>query len=186
MEVIRKFRVSHALARLLHKFGTPLRITQGHFATEPGRESFVRLEANQCYLVLVDRSGHESQEERTQVPIKQGEILLDVCAGKLELERLNFPLSGRRVSLDRIIKPGFLDIAWVQFENQHDADNFDPPIWFGPEITTDAAFREHEIALAGVPAGDEVELSNAALNSILDELERSSRSADVVKMRSRA
>ena len=70
MEIIRKFRVSHALARLLHKFGSPMRITQGHFATEPGRESFVRLEGNQCHLVLVDRSGHAPQEEKTQVPIK--------------------------------------------------------------------------------------------------------------------
>ena len=43
MEIIRKFRVSHALARLLHKFGSPVRITQGHFATGAGRESFAGL-----------------------------------------------------------------------------------------------------------------------------------------------
>jgi CYTH domain-containing protein len=185
MGIVRRFRVSHALARLLHKFGTPTRVTEGHFATEPGSESFVRLEGDQCDLVLVHQ-GHEPLEEKTRVPLKQGEILLDVCAGRVDLDRVNFPLNGRRVSLDRIFKPGLLDLAWMVFERQEEADNFDPPVWFGPEVTADAAFRHHAFALGGIPAGDEVELSNAALNSILDEIERSSRSADVIPMRNRA
>lgn len=187
MEIIRTFRVSHALARLLHKFGNPVRITEGHFATEPGSESFVRLEGDQCDLVLVHQSGREPLEEKTRVPAKQGEILLDVCAGRIDLDRVNFPLNGRRISLDRLFQPEPIDFAWMAFERQEEADNFDAPVWFGPEVTSDAAFQNHNIALGGVPAGDEVELSNAALNSILDELERSSaRSADVVPMRSRA
>jgi CYTH domain-containing protein len=185
MEIIRTFRVSHALARLLHKFGTPARVTEGHFATGPGSESFVRLEGGQCDLVLVHQ-GHEPLEEKTRVPFKQGEILLDVCAGRVDLDRISFPLNGRRVSLDRMFQPGLLDLAWMTFDRQEEADNFDPPVWFGPEVTADAAFRYHGVALGGVPAGDEVELSNAALNCILDELERTARSAEVVPMRSRA
>jgi len=191
MEIIRTFRVSHALARLLHKFGNPVRIVEGHFATEPGSESFVRLEDGQCDLVLVREGGAEHPEdehleEKTRVPLRQGEILLDVCPGRVDLDRVSFPLNGRRVSLDRIFKPGPLDLAWIAFDRQEEAENFDPPVWFGPEVTADAAFRRHNLALGGVPAGDEVELSNAALNSILDELERSARTADVVPMRSRA
>lgn len=186
MEIIRKFRVSHALARLLHKFGSPARIKEGHFATEPGSQSFVRLDGDQCELVLLHQGGSIPLEERTRVPVKQGEILLDVCAGKVELDRVNFPLNGRRVSLDRVFQPGLLDFAWVAFERQDEADTFDPPVWFGPEVTTDAAFGYHDTALGGVPVGDEIALSNAALNSILDELERSARSAEVVPMRSRA
>jgi CYTH domain-containing protein len=99
---------------------------------------------------------------------------------------VNFPVNGRRVSLDRVFQPGPLDLVWIAFERKEEADNFDPPVWFGPEVSSDAAFGYHDIALRGVPAADEIELSNAALNSILDELERSARSADVVPMRSRA
>jgi len=186
MEIIRKFRVSHALARLLHKFGSPARIVEGYFATEPGSQSFVHLDGDQCDLVLVHQGSQVPLEEKTRVPVKQGEILLDVCAGRVELERVNFPLNGRRVSLDRVFQPGLLDFAWIAFERQEEADKFDPPVWFGPEVSDNAAFGYHDIAFGGVPVGDEVELSNAALNSILDELERSARSADVVPMRSRA
>lgn len=186
MEIIRKFRISPALARLLHKFGDPIRITEGHFATEPGSESFVRLKSDQCNLVLVHQGSREPREEKTRVPAKQGKLLLDVCAGRIDLDRVNCPLNGRRISLDRLFQPGSIDFAWIAFERQEEADNFDPPVWFGPEVTADTAFRYHDIALGGVPAGDEIALSNAVLNGILDEIERTARSADVVPIRSRA
>jgi CYTH domain-containing protein len=186
MDIIRKFRVSPALARLLHKFGHPTRIIEGHFATEPESISYVRLEGDQCDLVLVHRGGGEPLEERTRVPAKQGHILLDVCAGRIDLDRVHFPFNGRRIALDRLIQPKLLDLASVTFESHEDAAAFQPPVWFGEEVTGNDAFSAHELALRGVPELEEVELSNAALNSILDELERSARSAEVVPLRNRA
>jgi len=186
MEISRTFRISPALARLLHKFGSPSRIVEGHFATEPEKQSLVRINGDQCDLVLVQQGSPDAVEEKVSVPAKQGAILLDVCAGRLELERISFPVDGRRVSLDRIFKPGPLDFAWIVFERQEDADDFDPPVWFGPEVSDDAAFKYHDIAIDGVPAEDEVELSNAALDSILDALEGPTRNSDFVRMRSRA
>ena len=186
MEIIRTFRISPALARLLHKLGNPGRIVEGHFATEPGRQSLVRIDGDQCDLVLVQQDSPDAVEEKVRVPAKQGAILLDVCAGRLELNRISFPVGGRHVSLDRILKPGPLDVAWIAFERQEEADNFDPPVWFGPEVSDTAAFGYHDIAIGGVPAGEEVELSNAALNSILDEIEGSIRNAEITRLRSRA
>jgi len=43
--------------------------------------------------------------------------------------------------------------------------------WFGPDVTSDAAYQNRAIALNGAPQVPEVQLTNAALNSLLDTLE---------------
>jgi hypothetical protein len=46
-----------------------------------------------------------------------------------------------------------------------------PPVWFGPEITAEPSFGRQVIAFNGVPPPDEIALSNAILEALLDSLE---------------
>ena len=58
---------------------------------------------------------------------------------------------------------------------------FEPPAWFGPEISDQHAYRSGALALQGVPEPREIEATNAGLDSLLDALEnRVSREAAAV------
>ncbi|QRM33797.1 hypothetical protein [Microvirga sp. VF16] len=47
-----------------------------------------------------------------------------------------------------------------------------PPLsWFGPEVSAEHAYQRRRLALDGHPDIPEVDVSNAALNSLLDLLE---------------
>jgi hypothetical protein len=67
--------------------------------------------------------------------------------------------------------PGVLDLVSVGFEYEEQARAFEPPAWFGAEVTADPSYRSRSLAIAGLPRVPEVELTDAALNSLLDGLE---------------
>ena len=73
--------------------------------------------------------------------------------------------------LDRFIAPGVLDLIRIEFERKEQADAFTPPAWFGPEVTRDAAYDRGSLARGGIPHGEDIALSNAALEELLDTLE---------------
>ena len=169
MSVVRRFLVAPSLVRLLRKERGGSRITEGYFAPQGGRTSFVRIDGQQCQLVLVAGS---AGEERTDVPRAHGDALLDVCPGKAAYERTTVALGGGRDALvDRYMTPAGLDLACVAFDDQGAADAFAAPAWFGPEVTADTNYDRHAIALSGVPQAGEVSIGNAALDAVLDLIE---------------
>jgi len=48
--------------------------------------------------------------------------------------------------------------------------------WFGPEVTKEPGYQTRSLALAGLPALREVDLTGAALDSLLDVLDDGSAS----------
>ena len=97
---------------------------------------------------------------------------LDVCAGTIAYDRSSLSLlSGSDVLLDRIITPTRVDLLTVVLD-EDSSRNFDPPAWFGPEVTDDPAYESHSIAANGLPEAGDVALSNAGLESLLDALEQ--------------
>ena len=171
MSVVRRFLVAPSLVRLLRKERGGARITEGYFAPQAGRTSFVRLQGNNCFLVLVTGAEGATSEERTEVPRAHGDALLDVCAGKAIYERTAVALAGTEALVDRYVRPAGLDLVSLVFEEAEAAKTFVPPVWFGAEVSTDAAYDGQAIALTGVPSAGEVPLSNAALDAVLDLIE---------------
>jgi len=173
MSIVRRFLVAPSLVRLIRKERGGARITEGYFAPQGGRVSYVRVDGQQCHLVLVNTGPDgTSSEERTDVPRAHGDALLDVCGGKALYDRTAVALgAGREARIDRYVAPGTLDLVSVVFEEIGDANAFTVPVWFGPEVTGDAAYERHAVALQGVPQPGEVALSNAALEAVLDLVE---------------
>lgn len=172
MSVVRRFLIAPALVRLIRKERGGSRITEGYFAPQAGRTSFVRVDGQNCHLVLtVKGADGVLNEERTEVPRAHGDALLDVCPGKAAYDRTALTVSGREVLIDRYVSPGTLDLVSVGFDNENDARGFSAPAWFGREVSEDAAFERQAVALQGVPQAGEVALSNAALDAVLDLLE---------------
>ena len=172
MSTTRRFLIASSLARLIRKDRGGGRVTEGYFPNQSGRSSHVHLEGDRSSLVLVTIPANGAPlEERTDVPRAHAEALLDVATGKVEYARSRLVAGGREVRIDRFVRPGPLDLITVEFDDEDQAGSFRPPVWFGPEVTSDAAYQNRTIALEKVPQIPDVPLSNAALDSLLDVLE---------------
>lgn len=144
----------------------------GYFPDQSERSSHVHLAGGKGYLVLVTRApGAAPAEERTEVPHAHAAALLDLVAGKLGYVRSKLPLAGQEIFIDHLVSSEPLDLISVEFEADVVAEAFTPPPWFGPEVTGDARYLNRSLALQGFPEQHDVELSNRALDSLLDALE---------------
>jgi CYTH domain-containing protein len=172
MSTIRRFLVASSLGRLIRKERGASRVTEGYFPNQPGRSSHVQVEGGTCSLILLTSSGGGlPTEERTEVPRAHADALLDVAPGKVVYDRARLNLSGREIFVDRFSMPGPLDVISVAFENEDAARGFRPPLWFGTEVTSEQAYQNRSIALEGAPTPQDVPVSNAALEALLDAFE---------------
>ena len=169
----RRFLVASSLARLIRKEGGVAgRIVEAYFPARPDWDHFVSLEPGHSYLVLAPAREGAGELEQTEVPRAQAEALLAVCAGKVGFECTIVPLrDGQQALLQRFVAPGPLDLLSVAFAAGEDADGFVPPVWFGPEVTQNPAYHRGSLARAGLPASEEIPLSNAMLEDLLDMID---------------
>jgi CYTH domain-containing protein len=159
------------LARLIGRERNGKRVVEGYFPDQAGRALHVRVQDPTARLILVATDAETSGEQATEIPPAQAEALLEVTAGQLSYVHTSLPVGSQEVNLDQIMKPGPLDLISVVFASKEDAGSFEPPAWFGPEVTVDSAYQNRTIALKGLPALPEVPLSDAALHSLLDSLD---------------
>ena len=173
MTVVRRFLLVSSLARLIARDRGSTSITEGYFAGQQRRVSYVALDAERAGLVMTSEpTGSAPVKERTEIPRAHAEALLDVCAGRLTLERSTLPIDGgAEVLIERIAQPRGINTVTVEFHNPDEAQAFTPPPWFGPEITTEPSFGRQVIALDRLPELPEVPLSNAIMEAVLDLLE---------------
>jgi CYTH domain-containing protein len=170
MSITRRFLLAPSLARLLEQEREGRHVIEGYFPDRHGRSLHVRVEEGSGSLILVTPDPGEPVEVAAALPLAQAEALLDLAAGGLAYRRIDLDLGTRTASVRRVMAPGVLDLIAVEFEEEQ-AQAFQPPAWFGPEVTADPGYRSRSQATTGLPDGHEVELTDEALNSLLDELE---------------
>jgi CYTH domain-containing protein len=172
MAVARRFLIASSLTRLIRKERGSERVLEGYFAAQSERQSHVRIEKGQSYLVLTSTDGSVgSAENWTDVPRSHAEALLEVCPGTVTYERSRLRMSHHDVLVDRFMTSAPFDLVTVEFATQEEADAFSPPAWFGAEMTGDESYTNRAIALVGRPEAPETPLTNAALDSALDLIE---------------
>ncbi|MFC5085890.1 hypothetical protein [Microvirga arabica] len=160
------------MARLIRKERSGERIIEGYFPDQLERSVHVHLAGGKVYLVLVTRDpGAAPVEEHTEIPHAHAAALLDFVAGKLGYVRSKLPVAGQAIFTDHLVSSEPLDLISVEFVADVGAEAFTPPPWFGPEVTDDARYLNRSLALQGFPEQHDVELSNLALDSLLDALE---------------
>jgi CYTH domain-containing protein len=172
MTVVRRFLIASAFARAIRRErGVNTRFVEGHFPSRPDRNQFVRVEQDKCFLVLTARGeSGEFQTEQSPVPLSHAEALVDVATGRVAYDRTEVPLGlGADGWLDRFILPSGLDLLTVNLSS--DPRLFAPALWFGREVTDDPQFETGYLAHNGVPTSDADEVSNDALESLLDWFE---------------
>jgi CYTH domain-containing protein len=177
MKFERVFRISPSIVRVLLKDRpTTTNVVEGYLQSTPERTQFIRLEATGCQLILQRSGDQERNEEHTKLPTRQAEALLDVSQGRVGYRRTQFRIDGDHVALlARFEQPVGLDLVTVEFDDRHQAEEFSPLGWFGPEVTQDGQFRKSKLAVAGAPVINEVEVNNAAVIALIDMLESAPR-----------
>jgi hypothetical protein len=173
MTVSRRFCLAPAFARLIKRERVAVPIIEGHFPDQSERRSYVRMEGDHCILVLEDRDANGAvEEERSEVSRAQGEVLLDVCAGKTTFERVNLDASnGAVINIERFTAPVAASFVEVTLSDEAAAKAFRPPIWMGAELGPADVGDARRIALGGKPKLFDGPIHNAALESLLDLLD---------------
>jgi CYTH domain-containing protein len=172
MPVTRRFLIAPSLTRLVRKECGSERVTEGFFAPQSERQSHIRIEKAQSFLVLTSPEADvEAAGNRTDLPRLHAEALLEACPGTVTFERSVVRQPGRDVLVDRFLTPGPLDLVSVEFTSPAQAAAFVPPVWFGDEVTHDDSYGTRALALSGLPHAPETPLSDAALEAVLDAVE---------------
>jgi CYTH domain-containing protein len=174
MPITRCFLLASSLARLIEKERGGHHVTEGYFPDQSPRTTYVRVEEGIGSLILVRHDSGEQVEEPAELPRNQTEALLDLAQGGLAYRRILLSLGSRRAQVCRFTAPGPLDLVSVEFDRDEHARAFQPLDWFGPEVTRESAYQNRSLALSGLPEAPEVDLADAALNSLLDSLENRS------------
>lgn len=171
MSFSRRFLVAPSLFRLLNRDLGADPVIEGYFANQPGRSSLVRLAGDTGTLVLLTEADGGAEEERTDIPRAHAEALLDVAPGRLAFARIGLVRLGLEIFLDRFIEPGPLSLATVVCADRDAIGRFQPPSWFGEEVTGVPAYHHLHMAFEGAPPARDVSLTNGALHDCLDMLE---------------
>ncbi len=182
MKAARRFLLAPSLARLItRERGVDRQVVEGYFSAKSGENQFVRLEADECHLVLpLLGSAGEVVEDPAPLPRSHAKALFDLSVGQISYDQLPVPLPSapdQNALLARINHPSHCDVITVEFANQQQAEAFEVPLWFGPEVPNEYAYERRHIALNGVRSDPETPLSSLQLEQVLDLLEQAKPAA---------
>ncbi|MGN6166829.1 MAG: CYTH domain-containing protein [Solirubrobacteraceae bacterium] len=153
MEIERKFVVRELPPAL--EWSRSTRIEQGYIAVaDDGTEIRVRRRDGTSALTVKSGSGRSRLEEEIAIDAGRFARLWPLTEGRrLEKTRHLIPAgAGLTIELD-VYSGGLtgLMVAEVEFPSEEAADVFEPPDWFGSEVTDDARFKNQKLACDGVP-----------------------------------
>jgi CYTH domain-containing protein len=165
----RLFIIAPSVARLIRKERGGERVLEGYFPDQPQRSTFVQSEESRSSLIL-EAGAHGVSEEWADLPPAHAQALLAVSQSQVEYLRTRLSVGSHEIQVLHFIRPAPLDLVVLAVSSEDEQD-FHPLPWFGPEVTEDPAYQGRTVALNGVLSVPEVEITDAALNSLLDTLE---------------
>jgi adenylate cyclase len=154
VEIERKFLVRECPSDLERLRST--RIEQGYIVVaDDDTEVRIRRRDGAAVLTVKAGSGRTRVEEEIAIDAERFERLWPLTEGRrIEKTRHLIPVgAGLTIELD-IYSGGLtgLMVAEVEFGSGDAADAFEPPEWFGPEVTDDGRFKNQKLAREGAPA----------------------------------
>lgn len=153
-EIERKFLIDRLPPRLQEQ--ERVEIEQGYLAIDPEAEVRLRRAGADCTLTVKRGAGESRKEYEVSLDPAQAEALWEACAGRrLRKRRYLVALDGDlRAELD--VYAGELEglrVVEVEFPSAERAAAFEPPDWFGRELTGDRRFANQALAVDGAPPG---------------------------------
>lgn len=154
VEIERKFLVPELPPNLERWPAT--RIEQGYLAIgHEGTEVRIRRRNGDAVLTVKGGEGRSRTEEEFGIDDGRFARLWPLTEGR-RLEKTRHVMTagdGLKIELD-VYSGGLagLSVVEVEFDTEAAADAFEPPAWFGREVTDDAGFKNQRLASEGIPA----------------------------------
>jgi adenylate cyclase len=154
MEIERKFLVDSEPDREPSRSS---KIEQGYLALADdrgGAEVRVRRKDGELLLTVKGGTGRTRAEEEIAIEPEVFESLWRLTEGRrIAKTRHVIPLGELEVELDAFRGPlEGLRLAEVEFPDDGSADAFEPPGWFGEEVTGDRRYLNETLATEGAPS----------------------------------
>jgi len=156
MEIERKFLVPEVPNGVDAHPSTP--IEQGYLAIhDDGTEVRIRRRDGASTMTVKSGGGRTRAEEELELDDATFERLWPLTEGRrIEKVRHVIPADAPGVEIELDTYGGDLGglvVAEVEFAGEAEADAFDPPEWFGAEVTDDKGFKNQRLAVDGRPDG---------------------------------
>ena len=152
VEIERKFVV----ARTPDPLPDGERIEQGYLAIAPdGTEVRIRRRAGRSTLTVKSGPAHVRVEEELDIDDRRFEALWPLTEGRRVEKVRHLVPAGDGLVLEVDVYEGDLAglvVAEVEFPSEAAADAWAPPAWLGDEVTTDERYKNHHLAIDGIPA----------------------------------
>ena len=152
IEIERKFLLN-ALPPAL-SFARRRAILQGYLAIDGDTEVRIRRTPTGSTLTIKHGGGEVRVEEELDLGERQADALWELTEGRrLQKVRREMRVDGVDVEVDAYA--GALDglvVAEIEFVDEASARAFEPPSWFGREVTGDPAYANRNLATFGIPA----------------------------------
>jgi adenylate cyclase len=154
MEVERKFLVWEVPTDLDRRPSSA--IDQGYLAIDAdGSEVRLRRRAGRTYVTGKRGHGLVRSEAEVEISEAQFDALWPLTEGR-RIEKTRYEISaGQRLVIELDVYGGGLAglvVAEVEFSSRSDAEAFDAPGWFGPDVTDDDGYKNQRLATAGLPS----------------------------------
>jgi adenylate cyclase len=148
-EIERKFRV----ARLPTDLGEGISLRQAYVAVEGDVEVRVRSDGTHHALTVKGGAGLERDEVEVAIDATAFADLWRVAGARhLVKTRHRVDLDGLTAELDLYAGAlAGLAVVEVEFASRQEAEAFDPPDWFGAELSGEAAWSNAALARNGAP-----------------------------------
>jgi len=152
MEIERKFLVAGDVPSASAE---PVEIEQGYLAVARDGGAEVRLRRKGDATVLTVKRGEGRTRAEEEVPIdEEGFAALWPMTEGRRLEKTRFVIADDGLEIELDVFGGELEglqIAEVEFPDERTADAFEPPDWFGAEVTGKPDYLNESLATDGAP-----------------------------------
>jgi adenylate cyclase len=158
MEIERKFLLSGVPPTMRFARREPIR--QGYVALDGDTEVRLRITAKGAVLTIKAGRGGVRVEEEIALEARQAEALWELTEGRrVQKTRRRVRLAGSTNGPELVAEvdeyAGALDglvVVEVEFPDEEAARAFEPPAWFGRELTDDWRYANRSLASDGMPA----------------------------------
>jgi CYTH domain-containing protein len=151
MEIERKFVVGSLPSGVADAGGVD--IAQGYLAADDANEVRLRRKGDACLLTVKTGHGLSRVEREVALTGEQLDALWPATEGRRVVKtRFEAPVEGHTAEIDRYrgALAGLVTVE-VEFESVEAAAAFEPPGWFGREVTGDPRYANRRLAVDGRP-----------------------------------
>jgi adenylate cyclase len=150
LEVERKFLIEEMPVDFA--IGRGIEISQGYLAIGDDAEVRLRRKGARCYLTVKEGSGLARSEYEISLDPDRFDCLWPATAGRrVSKTRFEVPVGALTAELDQYSDElaGLMTVE-VEFPSVAEASVFNPPEWFGRELTEDPRYANRCLAVDGL------------------------------------